>query len=107
MRSLRGEALTTTSANAQQAADQYMTVQQLAQRLRVTPDYLYSDVLGQPDGIPGIRLGKGRRPRWRIHPSDVAQWEERQRRSYDSAPPLTARAKKVRSVPRQVASKAS
>lgn len=59
MRSLRGEALTTTSANAQQAADQYMTVQQLAQRLRVTPDYLYSDVLGQPDGIPGIRLGKG------------------------------------------------
>ena len=99
-------ALTMTSTPSEQSGDQYMTVQQLAHRLQVTPDFLYSDVLGQPGGIPAIRLGKGRRARWRIHPSDVAQWEERQRSSYDSASATAARVKKVRSVTRQIDSKA-
>ncbi|MBU6435802.1 MAG: helix-turn-helix domain-containing protein [Nitrospirae bacterium] len=106
MPSFRRVALAMTRSPNEQSGDQYMTVQQLAHRLQVTPDFLYSDVLGQPGGIPAIRLGKGRRARWRIHPSDVVQWEERQRSSYDSAPPTAAKVKKVRSVTRQVDSKA-
>lgn len=57
----------------------HLTVRELADRLRVTPDYLYRDVLNQEDGIRPIRLGHGRRARLRIPLSEVERWENKRR----------------------------
>ncbi len=65
---------------------QHLTAPQLAVRLNLTPDHLRRAVLGQPGGIPGIKLGKGPRSRWRIQVSDVERWEKDRTVCYDAAP---------------------
>lgn len=71
-----------TPPAATQHSQQHLTVAQLAHRLNVSTDYLYREVLGQPDGIPAIRLGRGTRARLRIMLSEVEQWEESRRVRY-------------------------
>lgn len=65
---------------------QYLTVQEFAARIRVTPDYVYRAILGQPDGITPIRIGRGPRARLRIPISEVERWEQARRVCYDPAP---------------------
>jgi len=65
----------------------HLTVRQLADRLQVTTDYLYRAILGQPDGITPIRIGRGPRARLRIPISEVERWEQARRVCYDTAPP--------------------
>lgn len=68
--------MATRTAVSPTSSTQHITVLQLAHRWNVTTDYLYRDCLGQPDGIPFMRIGKGRRARIRIKLSDVERWEE-------------------------------
>lgn len=63
--------------------DQHMTVSQLARRLGVTTDYLRRELLAQPGGIPGFKIGRGPRSQWRIRLCDVTRWEESRMVSYD------------------------
>lgn len=63
-------------------SEQHMTVAQLADRLQVSTDWLYSDVLGQEGGIIPIRLGDGKRPRLRIPLEEVQRWEQSRRVCY-------------------------
>lgn len=64
----------------------HLTVSQLADRLGVTKDYLRRSILGQPDGIPGLKIGRGHRAQWRIRLSDVERWEEGRIACYDATP---------------------
>ena len=64
--------------------EQHMTVRQLAKRLQVSTDWLYTDVLGQEDGIIPIKLGRGKRPRLRIPVEEVVRWERSRRMCYSS-----------------------
>lgn len=66
------------------SGEQHMTVAELAHRLKVTPDYLYRQVLGQQDGIIPIRLGQGPRARLRISVAEVVRWEQSRRVCYSS-----------------------
>lgn len=61
----------------------YLTPEQLAVRLQVSREYVYRELLGQPDGIPAMKIGKGLRARWRIRPEDLEAWEDRQRVLYE------------------------
>ena len=49
----------------------YLTPEQLAVRLQVSREYVYRELLGQADGIPAMKIGKGLRARWRIRPEDL------------------------------------
>lgn len=64
----------------------HLTAGQLAERLVITEDYLRRSLLGQSDGIPGIKLGTGPRAQWRIRLCDVEKWEESRLVCYDAAP---------------------
>ena len=55
----------------------FLTVNQLAVRWQVTPDFLYRDIGNTPDGIPAMKRNRGRRSRWRIRVADVEQYETR------------------------------
>lgn len=68
----------------------YLTPEQLAVRLQVSREYVYRELLGQPDGIPAMKIGKGLRARWRIRPEDLEAWEDRHR-VLSETPFLTAR----------------
>jgi excisionase family DNA binding protein len=68
-----------------ESREQHMTVSQLARRLGVTEDYLRRDLLAQPGGIPGFKIGRGPRSQWRIRLSDVTRWEESRIVSYGFA----------------------
>ena len=61
----------------------YLTPEQLAVRLQVSREYVYRELLGQPDGIPAMKIGKGLRARWRIRPEDLEAWEDRHRVLYE------------------------
>lgn len=63
----------------------HLSVAQLASRLGVTEDYARRKLLGQPGGIPGIKLSDGPRGQWRIRVCDVEQWEASRIVCYDSA----------------------
>lgn len=65
---------------------QHLTVSELAVRLNVTQDHLRRAILGQPSGIPGIRLSDGPRAQWRIRLCDVQDWEKARTVCYDAAP---------------------
>lgn len=65
---------------------QHLTVSQLAVRLNVSQDHLRRSILGQPSGIPGIRLSDGPRAQWRIKLCDVEIWEASRTVCYDAAP---------------------
>lgn len=64
----------------------HLTASELAVRLHLTPDHLRRAILGQPTGIPGIKMSDGPRARWRIKVSDVEQWEASRTVCYDAAP---------------------
>ena len=64
----------------------HLTAAQVAERLQVSVEYLYRELLGHADGIPGLKIGRGPRARWRIKLTDLEAWEERQRVCYDSLP---------------------
>jgi hypothetical protein len=53
----------------------FLTVNQLAVRWQVTPDFLYRDIVNAPDGIPAMKLNRGHRGRWRIRVADVELYE--------------------------------
>lgn len=61
----------------------YLTPKELATYLQVSVDYLYREVLGYQDGIPALKLGNGKRSKWRINTKDVENWEQRRRVSYE------------------------
>ncbi len=61
----------------------YLTPGQLAVRLQVSREYVYRELLGQPDGIPAMKIGKGLRGRWRIRHEDLEAWEDRHRVLYE------------------------
>lgn len=60
----------------------FLTVNQLAVRWQVTPDFLYRDIVNAPNGIPAMKLNRGRRSRWRIRVADVEQYETRRSGAY-------------------------
>lgn len=64
----------------------HLTATQLAERLAISEDYLRRTLLGQPDGIAGIKLGRGPRAQWRIRLCDVEKWEASRIVCYDAAP---------------------
>lgn len=64
----------------------HLTASQLANRLTVTEDHLRRAILGQPGGIPGIKLSDGLKGQWRIRLADVEQWEQARMVCYDAAP---------------------
>lgn len=64
----------------------HLTASQLADRLTVTEDHLRRSILGQPGGIPGIKLSDGPKAQWRIRLRDVEQWEQARTVCYDAAP---------------------
>jgi hypothetical protein len=69
----------------------HLTVQEFAARLRVTPDYVYRELIGQPDGITPIRIGRGPRARLRIPLAEIERWEQSRRVCYDPVPQQRAR----------------
>ncbi len=71
--------LSRNASASTQHTQQHLTVAQLAHRLNVSTDYLYREVLRQPNGIIPIQLGRGPRARLRIPISEVERWEESQR----------------------------
>jgi excisionase family DNA binding protein len=54
----------------------YLTPQELAERLQVSVECLYS-LLGCPGGIRAIKVGNGPRARWRIPVQWVEEWQNR------------------------------
>lgn len=77
-RSRRHQPSTTTAP----AHPPHLTVQQLADRWQVHPDFLRRAVLGQPapDGIPeAYTIGSGPKARWRIPLHAVEAYEHRHR----------------------------
>ena len=64
----------------------YMTPIQVAARLQIHVEYLYRHLLGQPSGIPAIKVGKGPRARWRISLASLEQWEAQQQVCYRPGP---------------------
>lgn len=56
---------------------EFLTPKELANRWKVTVEYLYRAILGQPGGLAAMKLGKGPRPRWRIAIRDVEEWERK------------------------------
>lgn len=58
----------------------FFTPAELARRWRVTQDHLYRQVIGRD--LPAIRIGKGRRGRWRIAYADIEKYETRHRVVY-------------------------
>lgn len=67
----------------------HLTLSQLAKRLVLSDDYVGRSLLGQPGGIPALKIGKGKRAQWRIRLCDVERWEESRIVCYDSAPKRT------------------
>lgn len=63
----------------------FLTPIELAARWRVTVDHLYRQVLARD--LPAIRVGNGRRSRWRIALGDIEHYESTHRVMYS---PLTA-----------------
>jgi|LNFM01.1.fsa_nt_gb hypothetical protein len=64
----------------------HLTASQLADRLTVSEDHLRRAILGQPGGIPGLKLSDGPRAQWRIRLCDVEAWEQTKLVCYDAAP---------------------
>lgn len=58
----------------------FFTPAELARRWRVTQDHLYRQVIGRE--LPAIRIGNGRRGRWRIAYADIEKYETRHRVVY-------------------------
>lgn len=67
---------TTRSTPTATHSTQFLTPNELASRWGVTTEWLYRSVLGAPDGLKAIRLGRGPRARWRIRVSDVEAYEQ-------------------------------
>lgn len=65
---------------------QHLTVAQLSVRLNLSTDHLRRAILGQPTGIPAIKMSNGPRAQWRIRLHDVEQWEASRMVCYDAAP---------------------
>ncbi len=63
----------------------FLTPLELAARWRVTVDHLYRQVIGRD--LPAVRVGNGRRSRWRIALGDIEHYESTHRVMYS---PLTA-----------------
>lgn len=61
----------------------FLTVKDVADRLKVPPSWIYDRVRGQLDPLPHYKIGKYVRFKW----SEVAAWVGRQRRGgYRSCP---------------------
>ncbi len=67
---------TTLAAPVAAPADALLTVEEVAELLRVPPSWVYERTRRRGvDRIPGFRLGKY----WRFRQADVLAWLERQR----------------------------
>jgi len=59
------------------SSEKFLTPKQLASRWQVSVEYLYRAILGQPKGIPAMKLGSGPRARWRITTQAIEEWERK------------------------------